>query len=115
MNLLDSCFALGESLKDRGLRYLKHLKSRNAPIVFDETNVCILHLVKPHNFLEFEMCGTGSEFEHIRERSDEDRAKLEAQELDLHVHGKSYREIQEELVCSHMTALRIVKKHSNKG
>lgn len=114
MNLIDSCFALGDSCKDRGLRYIKHLKSRNAPIIFDESNVCILHLVKPHNFLKFEVVGTGSEYEHIMERTDEDRAKLEAQVLDLHFHGKSYREIQDALGCSHMTALRIVKKHSKK-
>ena len=114
MNLIDSCFAIGESFKDKGLRYLKHLKSRNASILFDESNVCILHLTKPNNFLKFEVVGTGSEFEHIRERTDEDRARLESQVLDLHSHGKSYREIQDALGCSHMTAMRIVKKHSKK-
>ena len=45
-NFADNIFALGESRMGRDLRYLKHLKLRNAAVRCDAANVCTLRLGK---------------------------------------------------------------------
>jgi RecA-family ATPase len=46
MNLVDSSFTIGESQKDKSLRYLKQIKVRTGSFEFDIDNVCICSILK---------------------------------------------------------------------
>jgi hypothetical protein len=97
INFCDSAFALGESAKDKSLRYLKQIKSRNAEIVYDADNVSVFEIGKPDNFLLFTHVHTTYEHEHLKQHTKEDKEYLMEQALLLHNKGKSQREISIEL------------------
>lgn len=77
INFCDSSFAIGESAKDKGLRYLKQIKVRNAEIKYDIDNVYLCQIQKPANNLNFEFLSFGKEREHLRDLSERPKtAKL---------------------------------------
>ncbi len=110
INFCDSSFAIGESNKESGLRYLKQIKVRNAKFVYDTENVQLCHLVKPSNFLHFELLKFANEKEHLRDLSDTDRKELIEQVKTLAASGKSQREIATETSLSAATVNRYLKK-----
>ncbi len=83
INFVDSCFAIGESHTDKNIRYLKQIKARNTEIIFDTENVAVCQIHKPYNFLEFEFLNFGTEREHLRQLSDNDKAELENNIIEL--------------------------------
>ena len=109
INFCDSSFAIGESCKDAGLRYLKQIKVRNAEMRYDSENVYLCQIVKPDNFLRFEFKGFGSEREHLRVLSDGDRENLIARAKTLSETGQSQREIANELGISVSTANKYIR------
>lgn len=109
INFCDSSFAIGESCKEKGLRYLKQIKVRNAEARFDAENVYLCQVVKPGNFLHFEFIGFGSEREHLRDLSDGDRENQIERAKELSKEGRSQREIGELLGVSAMTINRYLK------
>lgn len=110
MNFCDSSFAIGESIKETGLRYLKQIKVRNTRFVYDTENVQLCQLEKPTNFLHFELSDFASEREHLRDVSDTDRAELVERIKELDATGKSQREIALEVGRSAATINRYLKK-----
>ena len=40
-NFADSIFAIGESCKDKSLRYLKQLKARATEVIYDSENIIV--------------------------------------------------------------------------
>lgn len=110
INFCDSSFAIGESCKEKGLRYLKQIKVRNAEMKFDSENVYLCQVEKPGNFLHFEFVGFGSEREHLRDLSDGDRENLIERVKDLSADGASQRVIADQLGISAMTVNRYLKK-----
>jgi RecA-family ATPase len=74
MNFCDSSFAIGESNADTSLRYLKQIKQRSTEQIYDADNVCVCQVVKPENFLQFQLIGHSSEWKHLK--------KMEEQEVD---------------------------------
>lgn len=114
INFCDSSFAIGESCKEKGIRYLKQIKVRNAEIRFDSENVYLCQVEKPDNFLRFRFVGFGSEREHLRDLSDSDREILIARAKELSAEGKSTREIGELLRVSPMTISRYLRKSDGK-
>jgi len=77
INFCDSSFAIGESSSDKSARYLKQIKARNTEIIFDSENVCICHIEKPFNFLQFEFLNFGTEREHLKQPSESEKSELE--------------------------------------
>jgi predicted transcriptional regulator len=67
MNFCDSCFAIGESFQDKGLRYIKQIKQRNTEHIYDTHNVIICKIENPSNFLQFTYIGNDSEYEHLKQ------------------------------------------------
>jgi hypothetical protein len=110
INFCDSSFAIGESHKDKGFRYLKQIKARNTDIIFDGENVCVCQIAKPHNFLQFEFLTFGSEREHLKTLSENDRENLIERAKELSRQGKSQREISFELGISLGTVNNYLKK-----
>lgn len=110
INFCDSCFAIGESCKEKGLRYLKQIKVRNAEMKFDSENVVLCQVSKPDNFLRFEIVGYGSEREHLKDLSDGDRQSMIARAKQLSAEGRTQREIADILGVSAMTVNRYLKR-----
>jgi len=109
INFCDSSFAIGESAKDRSLRYLKQIKVRNAEMKFDSDNVVLCQIVKPENYLHFEFLGYGKEREYLTVLSDRDKGELVEKAKELSAQGKSQREIASQLGISAMTVNRYLK------
>ena len=112
MNFCDSSFAVGESMREKGMRYLKQIKQRNTDQVFGSGNVCLFKIDKPHNFLHYEFVGYGAENEHLRVQHGDgyDRAD---EALKLRDEGLLLREIGERLGVSPQKADRLIK-HAQK-
>jgi len=113
MNFCDSAFAIGESAKDKSIRYLKQIKQRNTEEVYGPGNICLFCISKPHNFLHYEFMGFGREWEHLRQPDDEDREALRLKAIELKDKGKSLREIAAVLGITHTKVGRLLKEREN--
>lgn len=109
-NFADSIFAIGESAKDKNLRYLKQIKARNTEIIYDAENVATCQVSKPDNFLMFEFMSFGSEYEHLKALSNTDKADLIQRVKDLSALGESQRKIAKDLEISLTSVNRYLKK-----
>lgn len=110
INFCDSSFAIGESAKDKGLRYLKQIKVRNAEIKFDADNIYLCQIQKPENFLHFEFLDFGNEREHLRDLSETDKTALIEKVKTLSADSKTQREIASELGISLGAVNKYLKK-----
>ncbi|WP_245812619.1 AAA family ATPase [Salegentibacter echinorum] len=100
INFVDSCFAIGESHTDKYLRYIKQIKARNTEILYDTENVIICQIQKPLNYLEFEFVGLGTEREHLKQFTEQDRNNTIEKTKELSQKGYSQRQIASELCIS---------------
>lgn len=110
INFCDSSFAIGESSKDKSLRYLKQVKVRNSEFKYDSENVVLCEISKPTNFLHFEFSDFGQEKEHLKDFSTDDRDGQIAKAKTLAAEGKSQTEIAGILGFSKMTISRYLRK-----
>lgn len=83
INFCDSSFSIGESSHEKSTRYLKQIKARNTEIIYDTENVCICHIEKPYNFLQFEFLNFGTEREHLKQISESEKSEIENSIKDL--------------------------------
>lgn len=113
INFCDSAFSIGESHKDKSIRYLKQIKSRNTEIIYDTENVCICYIEKPDNFLLFDHVCFGKEREHLKQQTDKERETRKGQVLELNKQNLSLREIGKEIGISHTQVSRILKECGN--
>ena len=60
-NFFDSMFAIGRSLNDEKLKYIKQIKVRNGEFKYGESHVQLCRIVKKSAFLKFESCGFDDE------------------------------------------------------
>jgi hypothetical protein len=109
-NFADSIFAIGESAKDKNLRYLKQIKARNTEEIYHAENVAVCQIIKPDNFLMFEFLDFGSEREHLKALSDTDKADLIQKVKNLSAVGESQRTIAKDLGISLGTVNNYLKK-----
>lgn len=110
INFCDSCFAIGESSKDKSLRYIKQIKVRNSEFKFDSENVVLCEISKPTNFLHFEFSDFGQEKEHLKDFSTNDREEQIARAKTLASEGKNQTQIANNLGLSKMTISRYLRK-----
>lgn len=109
INFCDSSFSIGESTKDKNLRYLKQIKQRNTEQIYDSENVIVCQIEKPSNFLKFDFVNFGTEREHLRQPSDNEKDNIKEKVTEMKQQGKSLRDIASELGISHMKVSRILK------
>jgi len=109
INFCDSSFAIGESHKEAGLRYLKQIKARNTAIRYHSDNVLLCNIEKKDSLLQFVFGDTATEREHLKVASDKDKEALIARVKELSADGKSSREISDEVGVSHVTVLKYIK------
>jgi hypothetical protein len=108
INFCDSSFAIGESAKHIGMRYLKQIKARNTEIIYGADHVCLANMTKDSNFVKFAFCGFGNEFEHLKAQSDIDKKEMAQKAKDLAAAGMKYGDIAEQLGVSKMSVSRYV-------
>lgn len=83
INFCDSSFSIGESHADKSVRYLKQIKQRNTEQIYDAENVCVCQIDKPLNFLQFEFMQFGTEREHLKAITENERTEIETSVKDL--------------------------------
>jgi hypothetical protein len=106
INFCDSSFAIGESAKDQGIRYLKQIKARNTAIIYHAEEVLLGNVQKNGNFLQFEFLGTGNEREHLKTQSEKDKSVVVQKVKSLASDGLSLKEIAQIVGISKATAGR---------
>lgn len=82
-NFADSIFSIGESFKEKSIRYLKQIKARATEIIFDTENILICELQKPSNFLMFTFLNYGSEKEHLKPLSESQIKEIDNSIIEL--------------------------------
>jgi archaellum biogenesis ATPase FlaH len=112
LNLCDSAFAIGESVRESNVRYVKQVKTRSAEFKYDSENVATFRVVKNGCYLCFEHIGYDSEKEHLRERNSTEISELETNILTLHQSepNLSYAEIAKRLNTSKSKVFRVLQK-----
>jgi RecA-family ATPase len=116
MNFCDSAFAIGESLKESNVRYLKQIKTRNAEFKYGSENVVTFRIVKKGSYLRFELIGLHNEKEHLRDRTEAEINELNEKIIALHQSDPnlSYGEIARRLGTNKTRVSRVLKKTLNK-
>ncbi len=95
-NFIDASFAIVQSAKIDGYRYLKQTKTRSEELIFGFDNVKIGFITQANNgFTKIEWVGTSNEMEHLKRPNENERETIKLQCKDMLKMGKSYREIQE--------------------
>ncbi len=111
-NFFDSCFSIGKSAKDGGLRYIKQMKVRHGEFKYGADNVIVCQIDRVNAFLQFVFIGYASEQEHLKARSEKDTAELVNAVMELHGQGLSMRAIADQVESSKSTVQRIIKNHT---
>lgn len=111
-NFIDTCFAIGQSNIETGLRYLKQLKVRYGPMIYDDRNVIVCHIDKPTNFLGFEILDCSSEEEHLKNITEKDRENRINEVLELKKQGVSNIQIAKQFGVSEGAVRKWIKKGS---
>lgn len=109
INFCDSAFAIGESAKQVGTRYLKQIKARNTEQIYNEENVLLATIRKEVNFLSFHFAETANERDHLKVINDKMREELKARAVELSASGMSNKKIAQELGVTAMTVGRYLK------
>jgi predicted transcriptional regulator len=110
INFCDSSFTIGESQKDKNLRYLKQIKQRNTEQIYDADNVCLCQIAKPCNFLQFEFLDFQTEREHLKEVTEQDKGQRMAEAVELRKQGQSNSAIAQQFGVSEGAVRKWLKK-----
>lgn len=109
-NFFDSCFAIGQSAKDGGLRYIKQMKNRHGEFLYDAENVIVCQIEKTDAFLQFTTIGYATEREHLKRPTEGDLSQDIINVKELGQKGYSVREIAKRLNMSKSRAHRLLRK-----
>ena len=110
INFCDSSFSIGESSKDKSTRYIKQIKARNTEIIYDAENVCVCQIDKPNNFLKFDFLNFGTEREHLREITEQDKGQRINEAIELKKQGNSNIDIAKRFGVSEGAIRKWIKK-----
>lgn len=109
-NFFDSAFAIGQSAKDNGLRYVKQMKVRYGGYEYDSENVIVYQIEKAGAFLQFTFVEYAAERDHLRERTEGDVSQEIETVKELGQQNLSVREIAKRLNMSKSKVQRLLKK-----
>jgi len=99
-NFADAVTAIGQSAKDKSVRYIKQIKVRTEEKQFDADNVAVFQNIKPDSFLKFDFLRFGYEREHLNTLTDAGRDEVTQQAKVYAQKGFSQRKIAAELGIS---------------
>ena len=109
-NFFDSSFAIGQSAKDVGLRYIKQMKIRHGEFVYDADNVIVCQIEKNEAFLRFSSLGFATEREHLKRQTEDEVSQDLASVREMAHRGLSVRDIAKCLNMSKSKVQRLLKK-----
>ena len=112
-NLFDAVIALGKSVKDNDIRYVKQCKVRSSAEYYTADNVAIYTIEDENSFLHFKYVSTGVEADHLKDRKDNALSESVYQVLDLKSKDYSEQKIADELGLSKSKVHRIITKYSD--
>lgn len=110
LNFADSCFAIGQSMMDRNVQYLKQIKSRCGKLEYDSENVLLMERVFSDNWLHFEIIGNDREENHLKINKQDALNKIKKKIVDLQEKGMTQREIANILEMSPANINRLIKQ-----
>lgn len=110
INLIDSCFAVGESQKDPSIKYLKQIKVRYGAFQFPSENVLVCKIGKESNFSSFKFLEYGKESDHLKQLNTTDKAQIKTKAFELKKDGYSNVKIADELGVSEGAVRKWLKK-----
>ena len=110
MNFCDSCFAIGESFTESNIRYIKQIKERNCPKIYDAENILLYRIEKTNSFLQFQFIEFGSENDHIIPRTKVEVVERNSKIIELHKEGNNNCEIARQLDISEGTVRNVLGK-----
>ena len=111
MNFCDSCFAIGESFTESSVRYIKQIKERNCPKIYDSENILIYKIEKIKSFLQFEFIEFGSESDHIIPRTKVEVVERNSKIIELKKDGHNNCEIARQLGISEGTVRNVLEQN----
>lgn len=112
MNFIDSSFAIGRSIIDSNLLYLKQIKVRVGRFTYNDENVLKCQIVKEHNFVHFKDLGTEVE-RHLLDKKyilHGDNEKLMNEAWKMHCNGDSNRAIARQLSVTDKTIAKWIDR-----
>jgi len=113
-NFFDNVFAIGQSAKDKRIKFVKQVKVRASEYIYDSNNVIIYEITNDDGYVHFLHKGYGKESDHLRDRTEEDDSQNHSNIMMLHKEGKSVREIADLVNKSKTTVHRIILQEKRK-
>lgn len=111
INLIDSCFAVGESQKDPSVKYLKQIKVRYGAFEFPSEKVLVCKIGKDTNFSSFQFLEFSNESDHLKQVTLTDRSQMKSKAFELKEEGHSNVKIAQELGVSEGAVRKWLKQN----
>lgn len=112
-NFADSGFAIGQSITDLNLQYIKQLKTRSGKIEYGADNVILIERVFSDNWLHFETIGFDDERNHLKESRDDYVKRMLKEISKLEKFGMSQRDMAKILKTSKSNIQRLQKMNKD--
>jgi hypothetical protein len=110
MNFIDTSFAIGRSSTDKNVRYIKQIKARSTEVIYDAENIITCMIEKQSNFLQFVFIGFGSEFQHLKQVTENEKDKRISEAINLKKQGFLNIEIARKFSVSEGAVRKWLKK-----
>ena len=111
INLIDSCFAVGESQKDPSVKYLKQIKVRYGAFEFPSERVLVCKIGKDTNFSSFQFLEFSNESDHLKQVTLTDRSQMKSKAFELKEEGHSNVKIAQKLGVSEGAVRKWLKQN----
>jgi ABC-type dipeptide/oligopeptide/nickel transport system ATPase component len=115
MNFFDTAFAIGTSVVEPSMRYIKQMKERSNDKEYGTDNVITCSIEKPTNFLKFSFVKFSNEKEHLRNYTEDEYEDRNSKIVDMIKVGNKYDEIAKEFSLSTGMITKIRKKYEQKN
>lgn len=114
-NFFDNVFAIGQSAKDKRIKFVKQVKVRASEYIYDSDNVIVYEITNDNGYVHFLHKGYGKESDHLKDRTEEEDSMNNSNIMMLHKQGKTVREIADLVNKSKTTVHRIILQEKRKA
>lgn len=110
INFFDAAFAIGKSMDDPQVKYLKQIKVRTGQFIYDSDHILLCTIEKKNSLIQFIQQGYGDEADHLKKPKAQERAIQTASVKSLKAMGKSVRAIAQMTGISKSKVDRLLKE-----
>lgn len=115
MALIDNALAVGKSIKDPDMRYVKTVKFRDGDFPYPAESIAVYRIEKKDDYTQFVYQGRGDEKEHLRPRNQMTELEDMQEFIDLEARGMTLNQIAAETGRKRSTIHRKLKKAKEMG